>query len=102
MKIVKVTYTVAAGFAARNQENIRGFMNELRTLGTPGLRYVSYLGADGKTFTHIGTFGNDEAQSTLLELPAFRAFQHERDEHLEAEPQIETVSLAGASYDLLP
>lgn len=101
MKIFKVTYTVKAAFAAENQKNVQVFMNDLRRIGDPGLKYISYLGADGKTFTHIATYTSDTAQQTLLELPSFKSFQQKRDESgLEMEPQIEEVALVAATYDL--
>lgn len=101
MKIVKVTYTVKAGFATENQKNVQVFMEDLRRANDPGLQYISYLGADGKTFTHIATCTSDTAQQTLLELPSFQAFQQKRDDSgLEKELHIEEVSLVAATYDL--
>jgi len=53
MKIVKVTYTVKAEFAKKNQENVNEFITDLRNIKDSGIRYSSYLAEDGKTFTHI-------------------------------------------------
>ncbi len=48
MITVKVTYTVQAEFAQANIANVNTFMRALRALNNPAIRYVSYLGEDGK------------------------------------------------------
>jgi ABC-type Zn uptake system ZnuABC Zn-binding protein ZnuA len=53
MKIVKVTYTVNPDFAAKNQQNVKEFVKDIEALNNPAIRYISYLGSDDKTFTHI-------------------------------------------------
>lgn len=100
MKIIKVTYTVKSSFAAKNQENINAFINELRWNNDPCIRYVAYRGEDGKTFTHIASYTNETSQKDLLELDVFKSFQQQRDEHLEVAPKVEVMELAAASYDL--
>lgn len=101
MKIVKVTYTVAPAFAQQNQENVKAFVKDIVGLHNPAIRYISYLGGDGKTFTHIATFDNDEAQQQFLALPSFKSFQQARDSSgLEAPENFEMVSLVAASYDI--
>ena len=52
MKIVRVTYTSKADYAAQNQDNIKKVMADLRQLDHPGIFYHVCMGADGKTFTH--------------------------------------------------
>ena len=101
MKIVKVTYTVNPDFSARNQDNVRAFIKDIAALHNPAIRYVSYLGKDGKTFTHIATFDNDEAQQQFLALPSFKSFQQARDSSgLENSGDVELVTLVAASYEL--
>lgn len=101
MKIVKVTYTVQPSFAAKNLENVKAFVHDINALNNPAIRYISYLGADGKTFTHIAMFNNDEAQKQFLALPSFRSFQQERDgSDLEVEEQLDMLELAAASYEI--
>lgn len=101
MKIVKVTYTVQPSFAAKNLENVKAFVNDIRALNNPSIRYISYLGADGKTFTHVATFDNDAAQQQFLALPSFQSFQQQRDgSGLEAPESLEFLELAAASYDI--
>ena len=101
MKIVKVTYTVNAGFAARNQQNVKEFVKDIEALKNPAIRYISYLGSDGKTFTHIATFDNDDAQKQFLELPSFKSFQQQRDaSRLEAPESLDMVTIVGASYKI--
>lgn len=101
MKVVKVTYTVNADFTAKNQQNVTGFVKDIEALNNPAIRYISYLGSDGKTFTHIATFANDEAQQQFLELPAFKSFQQQRNASgLEAPENLEIVTIVAASYGI--
>jgi hypothetical protein len=101
MKIVKVNYTVDPGFVATNQENVKKFIKDIEALNNPAIRYISYLGSDGKTFTHIATFDNDEAQKQFLDLPSFKSFQQQRNASgLEAAENLEIISLVAASYKI--
>lgn len=101
MKIVKVTYTVQPLFSAKNLENVKTFVRDIKALNNPSIRYISYLGADGKTFTHIAMFDNDEAQQQFLALPSFKSFQQQRDgSGLEAPENLEFLALAAASYKI--
>ncbi|MGV3761547.1 hypothetical protein [Parapedobacter sp.] len=101
MKIVKVTYTVQPSFAAKNLENVKTFVRDIKALNNPSIRYISYLGADGKTFTHIATFDSEAAQQQFLALPSFKLFQQQRDgSGLETPENLQFLELAAASYDL--
>ncbi|MEC3880011.1 hypothetical protein [Parapedobacter sp. 10938] len=101
MKIVKVTYTVQPSFAAKNLVNVNTFIHDIKALNNPSIRYISYLGADGKTFTHIATFANEEAQQQFLALPSFKSFQQQRDgSGLETPENLQFLELAAASYDI--
>ena len=101
MKTIKVTYTVKSGFAQKNQENIQVFMRELEKINNPDIRYIAYLGEDGKTFTHVATYQSDEAQKLLLELGSFKTFQQQRDESgLEVLPKIEAIKAVASSYSV--
>jgi quinol monooxygenase YgiN len=98
MKVFKVSYTVQAAFVQKNQENIRAFFKDLQEINDPDLRYHVYRGSDGKTFYHFSEYNSDAAQKRLLELPSFRSFQQQRDQHLEAEPVIEQMEFVEATY----
>ncbi|NQX54154.1 hypothetical protein [Pedobacter panaciterrae] len=100
MKIVKVTYTVKAEFAKKNQENVNEFITDLRNIKDSGIRYSSYLAEDGKTFTHISIHKNEAAQQNLFNLESFKSFQKERDQRLEIEPHIEFLELVSSSFDI--
>jgi len=101
MKIVKVTYTVQSSFAAKNLENVKTFVQDIKALNNPAIRYISYLGEDGKTFTHMASFDNDEAQLEFLALPSFKSFQQQRDDSsLEQKENLEMLSLAASSYSI--
>jgi len=101
MKIVRVTYTTKAEYAAQNQNNIKTVMADLKKLNHADINYNSCLGADGKTFTHLAFFKEDEAEKVLLGLPSFKAFQEQlRGSGLESPPKQELLSLVGSSTDI--
>lgn len=100
MKVFKVSYTVELAFVQKNQENIQAFFKDLQEINDPDLRYHVYRGSDGKTFYHFSEYNSDDAQKRLLELPSFRLFQQQRDQHLEAEPTIEQMDFVDATYTI--
>lgn len=101
MKIIKVTYTVKPAFARQNQQNVKAFIEDLAKINNPSLRYMAFLGKDGKTFNHFALYENDDAQKTLFELTSFKFFQKQRDESgLEDAPQVEEIDFIAASFDI--
>lgn len=98
MKAVKVTYTVEREFAEKNNQNIHAFLEEVKAIGDQGMRYHVFLAEDGKTFTHLSIYNNDESQKRFLALKTFLSFQQQRDENLESEPRIEALNLLHASH----
>lgn len=101
MQAVKVQYTVREEYVETNKANIAQVMADLRAVNNPNLRYSAFLMDDGKTFVHIVMRGDDEAQKTLTELPAFQEFQRQlRGSQPEAPPHVETLALVGSSWDL--
>jgi hypothetical protein len=102
MIIVKVTYTVKSNFVLKNQENIRQFLKDFKKINNNDFRYLSLLGEDGKTFTHISMYQNEEIQKQLLAVESFKSFQKQRNESgLEAAEKIETMQLIGAVGNFL-
>lgn len=101
MIAVKVTYTVKPDFVAENESNIAKFLEDVRGLYNPGIRYTVLLGDDGKTHTHLSIYESESAQKELLELESFKEFQRQRDESgLEAEPKVEMMTLVNSSYEI--
>lgn len=98
MKVVRVQYTTKADYAAANQANIEGVVNELKQLNHPGIKYGVWLLPDGKTFMHFDQFENEEAHLLLQELPSFKKFATELwASELEVEPVLELLSLAAST-----
>ena len=99
MIVVKVTYTVREDFVSENRSNIGKFLEDLRVLNNPGIRYTVLLGNDGKTHTHLSMYESEESQKALLELDSFKSFQRQRDESgLEISPQVEMMTLVDSSH----
>ncbi len=101
MKIVKVTYTTKAEYAAQNQTNIQAVMADLQKQNHTGINYNACLSPDGKTFTHLAFFNSDDDQKILNELPSFKQFQEQlKASGPEAPPKQELLSLVGSSVDI--
>jgi hypothetical protein len=98
MKIVKVTYTTKAEYAAQNQANIKNVMADLQKINHPGMNYNACLSADGKTFIHTAFFKSEEDQKVLNDLPSFKHFQEQlKASGLEVPPKQELLSLVETS-----
>jgi len=101
MKIVKVTYTTKAGYSAKNQENIKRVMADLRELNYAGINYNTCVSADGTTFIHTAFFKSEDDQKLLNELESFRDFQVQlKASGLETPPKQELLSLVGSSKNI--
>jgi hypothetical protein len=98
MKIVRVQYTTTLAYAATNQQNIKEVVNELKQLNHPGIKYSTYLLADGKTFMHFDQFENEEAHQLLMSLASFKKFADELEASgLEVEPKLELPTLVAST-----
>ena len=101
MKIVKVTYTTKAEYAAQNQKNIQQVMVDLQKINNVNILYHACLGADGKSFIHTAFFKTEEAEQVLLTLPSFKSFQEQlKASGPETPPKQELLTLVGASKEL--
>lgn len=101
MKIVRVTYTTTAAYAAKNRENIQQVIADLRAGGHAGINYTACVAADEKTFTHTAFFRSEDDQQLLNQLPAFMKFQQElKANGFETPPKQELLILVGASQEL--
>jgi quinol monooxygenase YgiN len=100
MKIVRVQYSTTQAYAAKNQENIRQVVSELRAINHPGIQYSAYLLPDGKTFMHFDQFENEEAHQVLQALESFKKFAVELwASKLEVEAKLELLSLVASTED---
>jgi len=100
MKVVRVQYTTSAQFAAVNQRNIAAIVQELKTLGHPGIKYTAWLLTDGKTFMHFDQFENEAAHLALQGLASFKKFAEElHASRLETEPKLELLSLVASTEE---
>jgi hypothetical protein len=101
MKIVKVTYTTTAAFAAQNQMNIKSVMSDLQKIDASGINYNSCMAADGKTFIHTAFFKSEEDHQILNELPSFKHFQERlKSNGFEVPPKQEWLTLVASSVNI--
>ena len=101
MKIVKVVYTTKPDYAAKNMDNIKSVMSDLRRKAHPGMFYHVCVGPDGKTFTHTAFFDSDEDREILNELASFKQFQEQLKASIpEIPPQQEFLTLVGSSAEM--
>jgi len=101
MKIVRVIYTTRPEYAATNQKNIKAVVAELKSINHKGIKYSTYLLADGKTFMHFDQFENEEAHEFLTSLASFKKFAEQLEASgLETEPKLELLSLVASTEDL--
>ena len=101
MIIVKVTYTVKYDFVIKNQDNINVFIKDIKKISSNDFRYITYIGANKKTFTHISMYQNEAIQKQLLAVESFKSFQKERKESgLEVAKKVKVMELVGAPFDV--
>lgn len=101
MKIVRVTYTTKAEYAAQNQANIKNVMADLQKINNAGINYHCCLSPDGKTFTHLAFMKSEEEQKVLNELASFKYFQEQlKASGLEVPPKQELLTLVGSSTNI--
>lgn len=101
MKIVRVTYTAKPEFVEQNKANIKSVMAHLQSMNHPGINYNVCLSDDGKSFTHLAMFKEDENQKILNELPSFLHFQEQlKANGLEAPPKQELLTLVASSQNI--
>ena len=102
MKIVRVQYTVRPECVAENIENITNIAREIKNLNHQGIKYAAFLLPDGKTFMHFDHFENEEAHEVLTGRESFKKFAAELETSmLEAEPELDLLTLVAASYEVL-
>jgi len=101
MKIVKVTYTTKAEYAAENRANISAVMAALRQLNHPGIHYHVCTGADDHTFIHTAFFKSEEDQHVLFQLAEFKQFQDQLNASVPvAAPRQEILTFVGSSKEI--
>jgi hypothetical protein len=96
MRSVMVRYRVRPEHAARNELLVRAVYDELHERRPAGLRYATFRLADGVSFVHVARV--EAERNPLLDLPAFRAFQHGIAERCDDPPATAELHEVG-SYD---
>ena len=94
MSTVLVRYRVKAGREAENVALVEAVYAELAEKKPEGLRYMTVVGDDGRTFFHLAEISSEK--NPLLETDAFRAFQRGIRERCDEPPQPLPVSPVGA------
>ena len=97
MSAVVVRYRVKAGQAEENATLVRAVYAQLAERQPAGFRYATFVLEDEVTFVHVA-FGEDSANASLTELPAFKEFQRELAARCDEPPQVTRLATPVGSY----
>lgn len=92
---VMVRYRVKGGRAEENADYVRAVFAELERAVPAGLRYASFVAADGVTFTHLASIETDDGTNPLVALDAFRAFTRDIASRCDEPPTTTELTLVG-------
>jgi hypothetical protein len=87
-----VRYRTTPETAEENQRLVEAVYAELAESRPDGLHYATYRLADGVTFVHVAIGGGD----VLREVAAFREFQRDLGERVDAAPESSSARLVGS------
>ena len=101
MKTVRVQYKVKPEYVGTNKANIQKVMSDLRKLNDTGIKYSTFLFADGQTFMHFTMFRDEDGQKKLNDLESFKKFAEELKANGPLEPpKVENLDLVASCYDI--
>lgn len=86
MKKVIVRYTVKADKAEENRQLIEKVFAELKAVNPGGLRYASYVLADGVSFVHVASVESSDGNNPLNTIQAFQEFTKDIKDRCEQPP----------------
>jgi dipeptidyl aminopeptidase/acylaminoacyl peptidase len=92
-KSVVVRYRVRPDAADENAQLVKEVYAALAEVAPPDFRYATYRLADGVTFVHIATHGE---QNPLTTLPAFAEFQRDLAQRCVELPAPSDATIVGA------
>ena len=96
MKKVIVRYKVKPERTEENKQLVSTVFDELK-LNTPdGLRYTSYVMADGVSFIHIASIETNDGTNPLNSSPAFKEFTKDLKDRCDEPPVTTEVSVIGS------
>lgn len=93
---VMVQYRVKPGRGDENHRYIRAVFDELEASAPSGVRYASFVAADGVSFVHVASIETDDGSNPLAALAAFREFTSKIGERCEVPPATTELLLVGA------
>ena len=99
MKKIIVRYKVKPESTEENKKLISKVFEELNSNAPDGLRYTSYVMADGVSFIHIASIETIDGTNPLNSSPSFKEFTKDLKDRCEEPPVATEVSVVG-SYDI--
>ena len=100
-RAVRVQYTARPEYVETNKQNISKVMAELKAINNPGIKYSTFLDADGKSFMHFAMFENEAATQVLNNLESFKYFSNAlKESGPEVPVKVEQLSLVASGYDI--
>jgi quinol monooxygenase YgiN len=93
---VIVRYRVTPARVEENADLVRAVYAELQEAAPPGLRYATFLEADGVSFVHVASHDDEAGANPLPQLPAFQRFQERLGERCDEPPVVTEMRQIGA------
>jgi hypothetical protein len=93
---VVVRYRVKPESAEENQRLIERVFAELAERDPGGIRYASYLLADGVSFVHVASIDTEDGSNPLAAIAAFADFTRELGARCDEPPAAQDATLVGS------
>jgi predicted SnoaL-like aldol condensation-catalyzing enzyme len=96
MKKVIVRYKVKADMAEENKRFIKKVFEELKSQNPKGLRYASFVMADGVSFVHLASIETENGTNPLASMGSFKSFQEKIKDRCEEPPVAADITEIGS------
>lgn len=94
MNTVVVEYTVKDDCVEENKQFVEAVFKMLNESKPDGLRYMTFIKDDGKTFMHVASIEGET--NPLPETDAFKAFQKDLKDRCEVPPKVTKLDPVGS------
>lgn len=97
MKATRTQYVVHFDYIAKNEDNIRAVMEDLKENPIEGMHYEAFNLGEGK-FMHVNVCENDAAMDQLSKRDSFTRFRNDlRESNPLVEPRSRNIDCVGSN-----